>query len=82
MVDVGVADHHQVRIEAGPFQVGIDRPFGRVRDPGVDQDRALGPGQGVLADEALAEVGLDPVDALRDLQAVDDTASRVACASS
>jgi hypothetical protein len=65
VVHVRVGDQHQV----DPLGGGRDHRVRHVAQAGVDQQRALGAGDQVLADVALAEVALEAVDSGRDLHA-------------
>ena len=67
VVVVGMADQDEVRLQPGPVQVGVDHCRRRVREAGVDQDRAVAAGHDVLAHEPRAEVALDAMDAVGDL---------------
>jgi hypothetical protein len=67
MVDVGVADQHEIRLHTEAVEVRDD-DVGRCRgDAGVDEHASLRADEEVLAHEAWPEVGLDAVDAGRDL---------------
>ena len=61
VVDVGVGDEHVV--DPAAVEVGRDHGARHLAQAGVDQQRPLLAHQQVLADVALAEVTLDPVDA-------------------
>ncbi len=67
VVDVGVRDEHVV--DRAPVEVRRDDGARHVAQAGVDQQRPLLAHEQVLADVALAEVALDPVDAAGDLHA-------------
>jgi hypothetical protein len=67
VVDVGVGDEHVV--DPAAVQVGRDDGARHLAQAGVDQQRPLPAHEQVLADVALAEVTLDPVDAAGHLHA-------------
>jgi hypothetical protein len=67
VVDVGVGDQHVV--DPAAVQERRDDRARHVAQAGVDQQRPLLTDQQVLADVALAEVALEPVDAAGDLHA-------------
>ncbi len=67
VVDVGVADQHQVRLDSGLLEGRDQHLVRRACEPGVDQHRPLLADEQVLGHRAHAEVGHDPVDARSDL---------------
>ena len=67
VVVVGVADQHEVRLQSGAAQVGVDHCRRRLSEAGVDQHRAVAAGYDVLAHEARPQVALDAVDPVGDL---------------
>jgi hypothetical protein len=67
VVDVGVGDEHVV--DRAAVEVGRDDRARHLAQAGVDQQRPLLAREQVLADVALAEVALDPVDAAGHLHA-------------